>query len=356
MDASRYHSLRVREVINETPDACSIWLEVPEAQRDAFAYRPGQFLTVRLPAESEAIQRCYSLSSTPGLDGDLRITVKRVTGGLGSNWICDALAPGERLESLAPAGRFVADTPEGDFLLFAGGSGITPVLSILRAALAEGHGRVCLVFANRDERSVIFADLLRELQGQYPERLQVIHLLDSVQGPPRREQLMWLARPWWHAQVFICGPGPFMAAVEEAMGALGVPPERVRLERFVSPPSRPAALASATPASSSPAEAVAPAAPAASEGGSEVSVTLNGETLRFQCRADETLIEAAERQGILLPSACQAGMCATCMCRVEEGEVVLQHNDVLDERDLARGMTLSCQAQPASPRLVLKFL
>lgn len=347
MDASSYHSLRVREVISETPDACSFWLEVPVDQEDRFVYRPGQFLTFRLSVAGETIQRCYSLSSTPGLDRDLRITVKQVPGGRGSNWICDTLAAGDRLEILPPGGRFVPDTLEGDFLLFAGGSGITPVLSILRAVLAEGHGRVCLVFANRDEGSVIFAELLRELQGEYPERLQVIHLLDSVQGPPSREQLMWLARPWWHARAFICGPGPFMNAVEEALKALGVPPERVRLERFVSPPDRPVTLdvaASSQPVASSDEEM------------SEVSVTLDGQLLHFQCSHDETLIEAAERQGITLPSACQAGMCATCMCQVVEGEVNLQHNDVLDERDLARGMTLSCQAQPVSRHLVLKFL
>lgn len=348
MDASRYHSLRVREVISETPDACSIWLEAPVGQEDRFLYRPGQFLTFRLPLAGETIQRCYSLSSTPGLDRDLRITVKRVPGGRGSNWICDALAAGDRLEIMPPGGRFVPDTLEGDFLLFAGGSGITPVLSILRAVLAEGHGRVCLIFANRDERSVIFAELLRELQLQHSERLQVFHLLDSVQGPPSRTQLMWLARPWWHAQTFICGPGPFMAAVEEALEALGMPPERVRLERFVSPPERPVTLGTAASQSEP--------ALTSDEQASEVSVTLDGQSLHFRCRHDETLIEAAERQGITLPSACQAGMCATCMCRVVEGEVDLQHNDVLDERDLARGMTLSCQAQPVSRRLVLKFL
>lgn len=350
MDAPRYHSLRVREVIRETAEACSVWLEPPAGEASRFAYRPGQFLTFRLPVAGQELQRCYSLSSTPGLDEGLRITVKRVAGGRGSHWICDALSPGDHLEALAPGGRFVPATLEGDFLLFAGGSGITPVLSILRAVLAEGHGRVRLVFANRDEASVIFAELLRELQQHYPERLQVIHLLDSLQGPPSRGQLMWLARPWWHAQAFICGPGPFMDAVEAALAELGMPPERIRLERFAAPGKAPA------PSAPAPVEAAreAPDAPALAE--SAVSVALGGETLSFACRGDETLLEAAARQGIELPSACQAGICASCVCQVVEGEVTLGHNEVLDERDLAQGMTLSCQAQPASERLALKFL
>ena len=153
---SRYHALRVRAVVDETHDTKSLVFEVPPALADAFAYQPGQFLTLRLGIDGRHVPRCYSMSSAPGVDDAPRVTVKRVKDGRGSNWVCDHVKAGDTVEVMAPSGMFHPRTLDGDFLLLAGGSGITPVFAILRSVLAKGHGRITLLYANRDEKSVIF--------------------------------------------------------------------------------------------------------------------------------------------------------------------------------------------------------
>lgn len=343
MTANRYHRLTVQAVTDETPDARSITLAVPEGLADSFRYGPGQFLTLRLAVGGRHLPRCYSMSSTPGLDDALRVTVKRVAGGRGSNWLCSHLRPGDSLEVMAPAGLFTPAGLEGDFVLAAGGSGITPVFSILRAALARGSGRIRLLYANRDERSVIFRDALQALAAEHPSRLQVIHWLDSVQGTPSVEQLAAFGHGFEAAQAFICGPGPFMDAMATALAGAGLDPERIHVERFVSLPDEEAAPPAVAADAPPPVDAA------------EVSLLLDGSEHHFSCGGSETLLDAAERHGIAVPHSCRVGMCASCMCQVEEGEVVLRHNDALDARDLARRWTLSCQATPATARLRVKF-
>lgn len=343
MTANRYHRLTVQAVTDETPDARSITLAVPEGLADSFRYGPGQFLTLRLAVGGRHLPRCYSMSSTPGLDDALRVTVKRVAGGRGSNWLCSHLRPGDSLEVMAPAGLFTPAGLEGDFVLAAGGSGITPVFSILRAALARGSGRIRLLYANRDERSVIFRDALQALAAEHPSRLQVIHWLDSVQGTPSVEQLAAFGHGFEAAQAFICGPGPFMDAMATALAGAGLDPEQIHVERFVSLPDEEAAPPAVAADAPPPVDAA------------EVSLLLDGSEHHFSCGGSETLLDAAERHGIAVPHSCRVGMCASCMCQVEEGEVVLRHNDALDARDLARRWTLSCQATPATARLRVKF-
>jgi 3-ketosteroid 9alpha-monooxygenase subunit B len=165
--------LRVREVVQETGDAHSIVFDTPEG----FTYKPGQFLTLRLPHDEGPVARCYSVSSAPGVDDHLKVTVKRVEGGRGSNWVCDNVVVGSEIDALAPSGTFTPRSYDVDLLLLAGGSGITPVMSIIKATLAHGSGRMFLVYANRDEQSVIFHKELRELVAEHPERLIVLHWL-----------------------------------------------------------------------------------------------------------------------------------------------------------------------------------
>jgi len=226
-----YHQVRVAEVISETGDAFSLVLAVPPELAGAFAYRPGQFLTVRIPQDRDgSVARCYSLSSSPHA-GDLpTITVKRTAGGHASNWIADHVRAGFVLDTLPPAGTFSPRSLEGDFLLFAAGSGITPVISILKSALAAGPGRVVLIYANRDERSVIFSSELRRLAES--GRLLVIHWLDSLHGEPTAAGLAALARPYTAAEAFACGPDPYLAVVRQALSRLGV--TAVHVERFLS--------------------------------------------------------------------------------------------------------------------------
>ncbi|WP_119155838.1 2Fe-2S iron-sulfur cluster-binding protein [Caldimonas tepidiphila] len=336
-----FHRLRVREVVRETHDASSLVFEVPDDLAKVFRYRPGQFLTLRLTVEGRELRRCYSMSSAPGLDEAPRVTVKRVAQGRGSNWICDRLGPGDTVELMPPAGVFTPHSFEGDFLLLAGGSGITPVFSILRSVLARGSGRVLLFYANRDERSVIFAAQLRELAATHPARLQVVHWLDSVQGVPTVAQLAELLRPWRDAQAFVCGPGPFMDAAATALQDAGVSDERVHVERFASLPDEEAPAAAPEPASG-PAEA-------------QLEIRIGGEVHRLHCGGGQTLLDAARQAGVELPHSCEEGLCASCMCQVVEGSVHLRRNEALSDRDLARSWTLACQAVPTSAQLRIKF-
>lgn len=346
--SSRHHVLRVSSVVQETIDAKSLVFDVPAELQDAFRYRPGQFLTLRLDIGGRKVPRCYSMSSAPGVDPAPRVTIKRVRDGRGSNWVCDHVKAGDCIEVLPPAGVFTPRTLDGDFLLLGGGSGITPVFAILRSVLALAKGRVTLLYANRDEQSVIFRDELKALAAAHPTRLTVIHWLDSVQGVPSVAQLAELARHHRQAQAFICGPGPFMDAAVAALQAVEMAPEDIHVERFVSLPDEDA-LADLNAAAQS-----APPAPDAVDE-AEVQVQLDGQVHTLRCGGNETLLEVALRAGLNAPYSCQAGMCASCMCQVVEGSVHLRHNEVLDKKDLAKAWTLACQAVPTSTRLRIKF-
>ncbi|GGU76027.1 putative oxidoreductase [Pseudomonas laurentiana] len=335
-----YLALRVARVIEETADARSLVFDVPEHLTERFRYRPGQFLTLRVPFADGWLPRCYSLSSTPMLDEPLRVTVKRVHEGRASNWLCSELQEGQTLQVLPPAGVFVPRNLDSDLLLFGGGSGVTPVLSILRSALLAGQGRILLIYANRDEGSVIFRDELRFLASAHPQRLQIVHWLDSVQGIPAVGQLAELARPFIDAQAFICGPGPFMDAAVSALKSLGMPDARVHVERFVSLPGE-----GELPLAASSESAVA----------AQLAVHLDGEEHSLACDSGETLLAAMQRAGLNPPSACRVGGCASCMCTLESGDVELLHNDALDDDELAEGWILACQAVPTSTQLRIRF-
>ncbi|MDR2298301.1 MAG: ferredoxin--NADP reductase [Comamonas sp.] len=347
--ASRYHPLRVRAVIDETHDTKSIVFDVPEALAERFSYKPGQFLTLRLPIEGRYVPRCYSMSSAPALDDALRVTVKRVHQGRGSNWVCDKIRAGDMIELMPPSGLFSPRNLGQNFLLLAGGSGITPVFSILRTVLKQHRGNVVLFYANRDERSVIFKKDLQQLAAEYPDRLQVMHWLDSVQGAPSQQQLAAWATPWIPnaGQAFICGPGPFMDAAQAAMIAAGMPAEQVHVERFVSLPDEETLQQMQQQDAVSPMDATVDEA--------VVQLCLDGEEYEFTCSGTETILEAGLRAGINVPFSCQAGMCASCMCLVQDGSVHLRHNEVLDTKDLSKKWTLACQSVPTSEKLRVKF-
>jgi 3-ketosteroid 9alpha-monooxygenase subunit B len=335
-----YHRLRVREVIAETADAKSLVFEIPTEAAAAFQYRPGQFLTLRISHGGRHLLRCYSLASCPLLDEAPRVTVKRVADGRVSNWICDQIKPGDTIDVKPPAGHFSPRALDGEFLLFAGGSGITPIVSIIKSALLGGHGRMLLVYANRDERSVIFGDVLNALAAAYPTRLQVIHWLDSVQGLPSVAQLAEVARPWFHADCFVCGPEAFMECTLQALRGLEIPTPRIHVERFVSLPD----------------EEDSAAAPAfESSGEVRLEVELDGQHYAIACSADEPLLDAMLRAGLRAPHSCRQGACATCMCTLEAGKVHLRRNRVLDKNDLAQGWILACQAIADTESVKVRF-
>jgi 3-ketosteroid 9alpha-monooxygenase subunit B len=340
-DGVAAHRLVVRAIVRETDDACSVVLE-PPAGVD-FSYRPGQFLTLRLPTAAGPVGRCYSLCSSPDVDDELRIAVKRVRDGIGSNWINDSLAVGDELECLPPGGVFTPKTFDDDLLLFAGGSGITPVLSILKSALATGRGQVVLVYANQREDAVIFADRLRELAEANPARLHVVHWLESVQGLPTRPLLRAFITPYRSYTAFLCGPSPFMETVTHALRDCGVPPARIHIERFQSLAQDPFAL----PADSEPVD----------DGGetTHLEVELDGETHEFAWPRQRKLLDFLLEQGLKAPYSCRQGACSACACILDAGEVTMLHNEILEQEDLDEGYVLGCQSVPLTDKVKIRY-
>jgi 3-ketosteroid 9alpha-monooxygenase subunit B len=346
---SRGVQVTVADVVEECPDARSLVLAVPDDQRARFAYRPGQFLTLRVPSDrTGSVARCYSLASSPHADAELKVTVKRTADGYGSNWLCDNITRGDTIEVLPPSGTFTPDDLDADFLLWAAGSGITPIISIMKSVLAAGTGRVVLCYANRDERSVIFAAELRELAARYAGRLTVLHWLESIQGLPTRAQMSGFSRTMYAASAgfesFVCGPGPFMAVVKEALAEAGVPRRQVRLERFQS--------LSGDPFN----DEIHTAAVHSGDGDAvTVRVDLDGSSHRLRWPRSATLVDALVAAGIDVPYSCKEGQCGSCAATVLCGEVEMARCDILEPEDRAEGLILGCQARPVSDDLHIEF-
>jgi 3-ketosteroid 9alpha-monooxygenase subunit B len=330
-----HYQVRVAEVISETDAACSLVLDVPPELAEVFSYRPGQFLTVRVPTEDGSLARCYSLSSSPHAGETPTITVKRTGGGYASNWIADHVRPGGVLDVLPPAGTFCPDSLEGDFLLFAAGSGITPVMSILKSALAAGRGRIVLVYASRDERSVIFSSQLRRLAAE-TDRLLVVHWLDSLSGQPTVAAMAALAGPYADAETFICGPDPYLALVREALRRLGV--KGVHVERFV-------------PLAENPFEVTEPTGGTAAT----LEVCLDGQTRRLPWPAGTRMLDVLIDEGLDPPFSCREGVCGACACQLTGGEVEMAHNEVLEAEDIAEGYILACQSLALTPEVSISY-
>ncbi len=370
MDTQAF-DLEVVDVVEETSDAHSISFAVPEGAEEEFAYKPGQFLTLAVPSDLTGVAaRCYSLSSSPHDSGPLTVTVKRTADGYASNWICDNLRVGDTIKVLPPSGIFTPASLDADLLLFAGGSGITPVMSITRTAIAEGSGKIVLFYANRDERSVIFARELSALAAEHPHRLLVVHWLESVQGLPTEEQMRTFIEPFASYDAFVCGPAPFMKLTISALRDLDFPRARRHQEKFISLGGNPfgdiedvekaqheleeadsdeaftegeiTAESGAEPEQHEPAEG-------APEGNVHLEVDLDGETYEFDDWSPGVkLLEHLESKGIKAPFSCREGECSACAVRLLEGEVKMLHNDVLDDEDLAEGIRLGCQSLPVT--------
>ncbi|HVM64622.1 MAG TPA: FAD-binding oxidoreductase, partial [Acidimicrobiales bacterium] len=273
-----FHRLRVARVVHETADAASFVLDVPQELRDAFTYTAGQFCTFRATVSGSQYLRCYSMSSTPGVDDELQVTVKRVAGGVVSNWMIDALRPGDVIEVTCPAGVFCL-RPDRDLAAFAGGSGITPVFSLLKAALVTTPRRAHLLYANRDGASVIFRGALDGLATRYATRLRVGHHFDAEAGFVSVDEVRAVLAGTEDAECYLCGPQPFMDLVEEVLLNEGVPPERVHMERFTPPDDAPVpGAAGAAPLPG------APLVPGAAQG-TEVTIELDGRTGTVSHRA-----------------------------------------------------------------------
>jgi 3-ketosteroid 9alpha-monooxygenase subunit B len=338
--------LQVADVVEETDDARSLVFAVPEGvdiPADRLRYSPGQFLTLRVPSDrTGSVARCYSLCSSPFTGDPMTVTVKRTVDGYASNWLCDHAHAGMKIHVLAPSGTFVPKTLHQDFLLLAAGSGITPMMAILKSALAEGNGKVVLIYANRDEKSVIFGGVLRELAAKYPDRLTVVHWLETVQGLPSAAALAGVAAPYIGRDAYICGPGPFMAAAEEALKNSGAPADKIHIEVFKSLESDPFA-------------AVVIEEDGSDEGPATAIVTLDGQRHEVRWPRNAKLLDVLLDKGLDAPFSCREGHCGACAVLKKSGEVEMEVNDVLEQQDLDEGLILGCQAHPRSDSVEVTY-
>ena len=330
-----YHALVVAAVIGETPDTRSFVLDIPSELTSAFAYAAGQFCTFRATIDGESVVRCYSMSSSPDTGDPFTTTVKRVDGGRMSNWMIDELEAGDRIEVLRPTGLFVLHDRQAPIVAFAGGSGITPVISILKSAVATTQRRIRLVYANRTADSVIFAEELERLGSAADRRLTVHHHLDSDRGFLSSGECAELVGDDADADFYICGPGPYMDTVERGLSTLGVAADRVLIERFVLP--EPASDDQAPPPTQS------------------VVIRLERQASTVEYVAGDTILETARRAGLRPPFSCEQGNCATCMAHLDRGSAAMRVNNALSPDEVGEGWVLTCQALPTSAEVVVDY-
>jgi ferredoxin-NADP reductase len=329
-----FHEVRITRVIDETPDTRTYVLDAP------FSYRAGQFVTFRV----RGTLRSYSMSSCPATDAELMTTVKRVPGGLVSNWMLDNLAAGDVVEVTLPAGVFCLRETDAPLVAFAAGSGITPVLSLAKNALATTGRLVRVLTANRDASSVIFRDVLAALAARYPGRLQVRHHLDTDGGFMTADAVRGFAGGDTGADFYLCGPAPFMDLVERALLDHGAGAGQIFTERFA---------VAQTPGDE--ASSDAPSDVAAAGAGGTITIVLYGERRQVARRPGETLLESARRAGMAPPFSCEAGNCATCIAHVTEGEIKMRVNNALDDDEIADGWVLTCQSEPVTPDVTVVY-
>lgn len=330
-----YHPLTVTDVVDETADTRSFAFAVPPALRDTFAYVAGQFCTFRATIDGDAVVRCYSMSSSPEVDEHLTVTAKRVPGGRMSNWMNDVLGPGATIDVMPPAGLFVLHETDVPIVAFAGGSGITPVFSIIKSALATTERSISLVYANRDANSIIFAEELARLESAMDQRLVVHHHLDAEDGFLDAAACESLVGERRDASFYICGPGPFMDVVESGLEVVGVDRAQVFVERFEAPGS------SSTLAEASATESLV--------------IRLGRRKHVVDYRLGDTILETARRAGLSPPFSCESGSCATCMAHVDEGSATMRVNNALSADEVDEGWVLTCQAIPTSRTVVVDY-
>ncbi|MBL8327625.1 MAG: phenylacetate-CoA oxygenase/reductase subunit PaaK [Rubrivivax sp.] len=357
-----FHPLRVSALRRETDDSVVLSFEVPEALRETFRFSPGQYLTLKRGTGPEEARRSYSICAAPG--EALRAGVRRVPRGLFSPWVHGVLRVGDTLDVMEPQGRFgavLAQGHPGHVLLIAGGSGITPILGILRTLLEQGrHTRCTLLYGNRTAASTMFKEELEDLKNRHLTRLALHPVFSREQvdaplaaGRLDRERitrfLQTLIDPQGIDQAFICGPHAMNDEAQAALRAAGVPDERIHIERFGLPPG---AIDGAADSPESEPEHE-------HEDADYATITLVRDgltrTLQFDKEADPNILEAAARHGLDVPYSCKSGVCATCRARLIDGEVRMERNFALEQADLDAGFILTCQAHPLTDRVVVSF-
>ena len=362
--APRFHKLPIVHVAPEAAGAVAITLAVPPEQREAFAFKPGQFLTVRARINDQDVRRSYSISSAESLftrQGELTLGIRPVEGGVFSNWAATQLKAGDNLDVMPPQGRFTVHKPRALHRVgFAAGSGITPILSIMASTLeGSADAKFTLVYGNRRMDSVMFNEALQDLKDRYPHRLTLIHVLSRqaqevpllegrINGNKVREIMAALLPVASMDEVFVCGPQAMIEDTEKALLDAGVRPDRIHTERFTSP-----VLEGLSPEQR---KAVVLGHPAVKEDGEvALTVVLDGKTHPLRMGKNEHVLDVALNAGLDLPWSCRGGVCCTCRAKVIEGSVEMSKNFTLEPWETEKGFVLSCQAMPTSDKLTVSF-
>jgi ring-1,2-phenylacetyl-CoA epoxidase subunit PaaE len=356
MSGLHFHPLRVRDVRRETDDAVVVTFDVPDAEREAFRFAPGQYLTLRSPAAGGDLRRSYSICAAAG--EPLRVGVRRVPGGAFSSWLHASLKAGDAIEAMEPQGRFGAALGAGaprHVLAVAGGSGITPILSIVKTVLeSDPAAQVTLLYGNRTASSTMFKEELEDLKNRHLTRLAIhpVFSREQVDAPLQagrldRERIALFLRalvdPATVDHAFVCGPHAMNDEAEAALREAGLAQDRIHVERFGIPPeSQPAG----DPHAAQPGDADV----------ARVTVIRDGLTREIAfSKGDPSILDAAARAGLDVPFSCKSGVCATCRAKLLEGRVRMDRNFALEKADLDAGFILSCQAHPVSERVVVSF-
>lgn len=355
--AVHFHSLKVKEVKNETPDCVSIAFEVPENLQTEFIFEQGQNITIKKEIDGEEIRRSYSICSAP-FENELRVAVKKVDGGKFSTYANSSLKAGDILEILPPTGRFntkLETKNSKHYLAFAAGSGITPVISIIKTTLqTEPASSFTLVFGNRGRHSIIFFEELEGLKNKYLNRFNFINILsrEKTDAPVnsgridfnKLTELNKLVDYKNTDEFFICGPEEMIFCVKEFLEASGIEQKKIHFELFTTPGQKQSATNSRQPAAGS------------SGPTSKITVKLDGRSFDFDlCFNGENILDAALKQGADLPFACKGGVCCTCKAKLLEGEVEMDVNWGLEHEEVEQGFILTCQSHPVTEKVVVDF-
>jgi ring-1,2-phenylacetyl-CoA epoxidase subunit PaaE len=358
---SKFNKLKIASINRETADSVSVAFDIPAHLQSQYQYIPGQYLTLKLNINGEQVNRSYSFCSSPAWNEPMTIAVKEVSGGKASTFINRNLKVGDEIDVMEPMGNFhspLNSNNEKHYILFGGGSGITPLFSILKSVLvAEPKSRITLFYGNRDEQSIIFKEKLQDLVNQNPNRLKVVHILDkpssftNYNGFVVKEMALKLLREntnlnFTHAEFFICGPTPMMKETESALNELGIPKQHIHIEYFTAKADEDKTAAT-----------VGTSTPSAEPftGKAKVKLIYDGNEVEFEMNENETVLNAALDAGYDPPYSCMVAACCTCRAKLMEGNVVMDDRESLTDGEIAKGYVLTCQSHPKTNVVVLNY-
>ncbi|MCP4884634.1 MAG: ferredoxin--NADP reductase [Flavobacteriales bacterium] len=346
---SIFHKLQVKEVRRETTDAVSVAFDVPDELKKEFSFLPGQYITIQKDLQDSLLRRAYSICSSP-YSGELRVAIKYVEKGRFSNYANHKLKQGDSLDVSGPEGRFVLEIDQSnkkDYLAIAAGSGITPIMSMIKAVLEyEPQSRFALVYGSKSGEKTIFKKELDEIVASSGGRLHIQYvysqiisdkaLFGRIDGIMVKELLKNEFSDWNFETYFLCGPEEMIDDTKSMLIKNGIKEDAIKLELFSTTSNKKEVTESLS-------------------GNTEISVLLDDEETTFEMRMDEVILDAALRKGLDAPYSCQGGVCSSCLAKVVEGNAVMERNTILDEEEIEEGLILTCQAHPTTSRIKIDY-